>query len=267
MNKALRPFLSSCAIAFLVLGLTLGLTSQQSWSVDEILTLTPEEKEILSHMELVFLDDGNGNLLKTIRIQGVNVQVVNGLGATNGNPANPSSVDPGLVVVNGLGNLIVGYQELGAGQNNRTGSHNLIGGSFQQYRSFGGLAVGRGNELQGAYAAVAGGENNSALGDYASVSGGAWNDALGPWASISGGVGNDAEGDWSSILGGDSNTASGGHSTVAGGMFGEASGNSAAVCGGQSNEAIASYSTVSGGRFRDAPDLFDWSAGHFWADD
>ena len=54
--------------------------------------LTPEQSEILSHMEIVYLQDGQGGQAKTIRITGVNVQIVNGLGATNGNPKRPSYV-------------------------------------------------------------------------------------------------------------------------------------------------------------------------------
>ena len=51
--------------------------------------------------------------MKTARSSGINVQVVNGLGATNGNPADPSSLDPLQTNVNGLGNLILGYNEFG----------------------------------------------------------------------------------------------------------------------------------------------------------
>ncbi len=89
--------------------------------------LTPEHLEILAHMEIVHLEDGQGGLAKTIRIRGVNVQIVSGSGATNGHPANPSSVDPALTSTNGLGNLIVGYNEPGNPiADDRTGSHNIF---------------------------------------------------------------------------------------------------------------------------------------------
>ena len=39
------------------------------------------------HLSLVDVDDGQGKKVRTLRITGVNVQIVNGLGATNGNPA------------------------------------------------------------------------------------------------------------------------------------------------------------------------------------
>jgi hypothetical protein len=49
-------------------------------------TLTPEQAEILSHMSLVFLPDGQGGTVKTIRISRINVQVVNGTNITTGGP-------------------------------------------------------------------------------------------------------------------------------------------------------------------------------------
>src|SRR5262245_38402709 len=67
--------------------------------------------------------------LPSVVFDGVNVHIRNGLGATNGSPQNPSSTDPGVVRTNGLGNLIVGYNELrGAegGGDTRTGSHNVV---------------------------------------------------------------------------------------------------------------------------------------------
>lgn len=55
---------------------------------------------------------------------------VNGLGAKNGNPHDPASV-MGEVDLNGVGNLIVGYKELGnAAGDRRTGSHNQVSGQF-----------------------------------------------------------------------------------------------------------------------------------------
>src|SRR5439155_451995 len=46
-------------------------------------------------------------------ITGTNLNIRNGLGATNGNPADPASLDPASTHVNGKGNLIVGYNEFG----------------------------------------------------------------------------------------------------------------------------------------------------------
>ena len=74
--------------------------------------LSAEEREILSHLSIVYLDNGFGGTVKTIRVSGVNLQLVNGLEATNGHPADPTAIDPGLTTTNGVGNLIVGYNEV-----------------------------------------------------------------------------------------------------------------------------------------------------------
>src|SRR4030095_1329950 len=76
-------------------------------------------------------------------ITGANLRIVNGLGDTE--------------TTNGLGNLIVGYNE----QRNdrfapdvRTGSHSVVVGSRNNFSSFGGLVVGDFNEISGAFASV-----------------------------------------------------------------------------------------------------------------
>ena len=48
---------------------------QQKTSVREFLGLTAEEKEMLSHMSIEYLDDGQGGQNKTIRFSGVDVQI------------------------------------------------------------------------------------------------------------------------------------------------------------------------------------------------
>ena len=46
------------------------LTGMQSQATDEL-------RELLEHTSIVFVDDGYGNQVKTIRFEGVNVQIVN----------------------------------------------------------------------------------------------------------------------------------------------------------------------------------------------
>src|SRR5215813_13555428 len=125
-------------------------------------------------------------------ITGANLRIVNGLGNTE--------------TTNGLGNLIVGYNEErflpGQGDNVRTGSHNVVVGEFLNFSSFGGLVVGVFNEISGSFASVSGGQSNTASGFTASVSGGVRNTASGVLASVSGGVGNTAGGDEASVSGG-----------------------------------------------------------------
>jgi hypothetical protein len=114
---------------------------------------------------------------ETVRFSGVNVQIVNGTGSTDG-------------PVNGTGNLIVGYNELrGGGEISiRTGSHNLIVGGLNDYSSFGGFVAGAFNTISGQFASVSGGLGNTASGDFASVSGGADRSASGARDWVGGGL-------------------------------------------------------------------------------
>ncbi|MCP4137457.1 MAG: hypothetical protein GY754_41200 [bacterium] len=135
----------------------------------------------------------------TIRFTGVNVQIVNGLGYTNGIDNSGATVG----VVNGLGNLIVGYNGERTGSwasayNDRSGSHNIIVGNENNYSFYGGLVVGAWNTISGQYSSVVGGNLNTASGDYSSVSGGYSNEAVGHRSSVSGGMGVSTAGgyDW-----------------------------------------------------------------------
>jgi len=116
-------------------------------------------------MEIVQLPDGLGGTVKTIRFHGINVQIVNGSGSTTG-------------LVDGLGNLIVGYNELRRAGDDRSGSHNIVVGKEHNFNSFGGLVAGFSNTLSGSHASVSGGQQNTASGYRASVSGGNTRSAL-----------------------------------------------------------------------------------------
>src|SRR4029434_10807401 len=77
-------------------------------------------------------------------ITGANLRIVNGLGSTD--------------TTNGLGNLIVGYNEPREfGPDVHTGSHNVIVGRRHHFSSFGGLVVGDNNTISGNFATVSGG--------------------------------------------------------------------------------------------------------------
>jgi hypothetical protein len=146
---------------------------------------TPDQVNTLTSLTNLFLANNQfgrpyfsrqGN---DVTIEGANLHIVNGLGATNGYPADPGFIDPPatestLTHVNGLGNLIVGYNELGSptGTDDRSGSHNLVLGAFQNYSSFGALLAGAGNSVSGPFGSVSGGSSNTVSGAYASVSGG-----------------------------------------------------------------------------------------------
>ena len=113
----------------------LTLTGQQAkWNGP---MLTAEEREILEHICLVEESDGGTGVVKTLRITGLNVQIVNGLGATD--------------TANAHGNLILGYNEPVMGSVAKTGSHNLVGGRGNSFQSWGGLVTGQSNRLVGAF--------------------------------------------------------------------------------------------------------------------
>jgi hypothetical protein len=193
----------------------------------------------------------------TALFTGVNVQVVNGLGQT--------------ATLNGLGNLIAGYNEPrrdglevcsnGSYENqldceangfiwavnHKSGSHNIVGGYGAAYSRYGGLVVGDRNAINGALGSVSGGALNTASALWSSVSGGYANAASGAVSSVSGGISSTASGLFSSVSGGVSNTASGAVSSVSGGIFSTASGPFSSVSGGVSNTASGTVSSVSGG--------------------
>jgi len=202
----------------------------------------------------------------TVRFTGANVQVVNGMGSTT--------------TANGLGNLIIGYDEpdtlpgalnlhrctIGANPASyasvtdetscvaaggewvntgfKTGSHYVVLGSQNNYSRWGGLIAGFQNTSNFNYASVSGGTNNTASNLYSSVSGGRGNTARGDSSSVSGGSGNTASGNFASVSGGQSNAASGGDANVTGGANNVASGQYSSVLGGYQQNATSSYETI-----------------------
>ncbi len=153
---------------------------------------------------------------------GVNVHVRSGTGMTNGG-------------TNGLGNLVVGYNE-NIGSYARSGSHNIIVGKDHGYTSYGGIVTGYRNRI------------------------------LAPYSNISGGSLNIASGDYSSISGGYENTASGGNSSVSGGWSNRALGEASSINGGADCTADEFCSSISGGASRSVSGSYDWRAGALFED-
>ena len=180
----------------------------------------------------------------TLRLSGVNLQLVNGSGATSG-------------TANGLGNLIVGYNEPPPAPqpDSRAGSHNLVVGPGHRYASYGGMVVGEANAIGAPFAAVGGGVDNEANAGWSVVSGGIGNDATGIGASVSGGISNKATGPASAVSGGAGNLASGESTSVSGGHLNVAGCESewcaqgawAAVSGGRQNVALGYSAWIGGG--------------------
>lgn len=96
---------------------------------------------------------------------------------------------------NGTGNLVVGYDDPGAG------SHNVLVGSKNRCSSFGSIVSGSGNSVSGSYSAVVGGQGNVASGGSSTVLGGRNNVASGDYSSVMGGSDNKAKGDYTGING------------------------------------------------------------------
>jgi hypothetical protein len=201
-----------------------------------------------------------------VRLTGVNLQIVNGTGATD-------EVS--------LGNLIVGYDETAPegsappcwnptnpppfGQPcvaYKLGWHNIVAGSYNGYADHGGLVAGTHNTVKDG-ASITAGAFNRASSYWASISGGEYNGA-GPSSSVSGGAENQAD-EGGSISGGHSNSVhdagivNGGEfnrahdsacQSVSGGfnnLVGGQSGSCGSVSGGAFNLAGGSYSSISGG--------------------
>jgi hypothetical protein len=199
----------------------------------------------------------------TVQFAAVNVQIVSGSGSTTG-------------AVNGEGNLVIGYAE-NANNYSRVGSHDLVVGANNGWKSYGQIVGGTKNQATGNFATVFGsantasggssfaaGESNTASGAAASVTGGAHNAAKGADSSVTGGEFNTASSSFTSITGGCSNLTgpgtlpfnptcldSTGHpnsfAAVTGGSFNHATGIDAAVSGGDTNNASARDASVSGG--------------------
>jgi len=113
-----------------------------------------------------------------VYISGANLHVRSGLGATY------------AFGVNGLGNLIVGYNELRGQPTNpdvRTGSHNIVAGQGINYSATGAVLTGINNSSTSYFASVLGGTGNTASGTYSVVVGGFNNVAAAGWSSILGG--------------------------------------------------------------------------------
>lgn len=115
----------------------------------------------------------NGN---EVIITGANLNLRNGTGFT-------------YQQLNGLGNLVVGYNESRASGNTRTGSHNVILGFNQNYSAAGAFMSGAVNNSSNHFASVIGGTGNTSGGIYSVVVGGYDNQATGGWSAVLGGQG------------------------------------------------------------------------------
>jgi len=165
---------------------------------------------------------------QTMVLSGVNLQINNGSGVSYG-------------VQNGVGNLILGYNEVEGGYHLpdgslaagevRTGSHNVILGPGHTYTANGGLVGGYNNTLSSKGGCLLSGQSSLAGGNY---------------AAVLGGMDNRATGNHSCISGGHSNTASGDRASVSGGLLNQSAGIATSILGGQYMQIFEQYETASG---------------------
>ena len=223
-------------------------TSALQAEVDELKDNISDLKDNVGKLQSIL--QGVTHTGTEIYITGANLHILSGSGSTEG-------------TVNGLGNLIIGYNENRSSGNSRTGSHNLILGKENNYLSYGGIVSGWHNDISNRHASVTGGQYNIASGPFSSITGGGSNTASGQWSSINGGLFNRAVGGSSWVSGGQYNTVSGSSTSVAGGMYNTASGLASSVSGGYGNTAGGRWSSISGGlNNNNATGDYDWMAGN-----
>lgn len=136
----------------------------------------PDQVDFLAALEDNVTITTNAFGGEDVVFSGVNVFIQSGSGSTDG-------------AVNGLGNLTLGYNELGYyyTASDRTGSHNLIVGEANTYVGYGGIVSGFGNYVGGSYPVAHG--SGSEVYDSGFVAGAYYNYAedggvaLGPFAS------------------------------------------------------------------------------------
>jgi hypothetical protein len=188
-------------------------------------TLSDEVGALTQTLSKVSYNPQGLNGQPTLTISGANLQVVNGTGQTAQD--------------NGLGNLILGYDENAGTQ---TGSHNLVLGHDQKFSSYGGIIGGWNNTLSGPDSLVFGvGDTTSGIA--AAITSGFQNNASGFGASISGGNANSASNYESSVSGGADNNASGFRASVSGGEYNTASGDYSSILGGSGVTVAATNGT------------------------
>ena len=163
--------LACSLVVLLVLGLILSSSTAQEertsegnrslgQRLDDLEDTFRKLKKLLTHVTIAKDDEGRLEII----FSGVNLRIVNGLGSTD---CFDEQFDPIPDCPNGLGNLIIGYNEPRPpelGENIRTGSHNVVVGEGHNFSRFGGVVVGVRNTISGDFSSVSGGLENTASG-------------------------------------------------------------------------------------------------------
>lgn len=192
---------------------TLELELAEVSTAQSTFVATADVEDLIALEPYLAVDASNNE----VRLVGANLLIQNGTGST--------------LYQNGLGNLIVGYNETTGAF--RSGSHNLVVGPFHEYLSVSGIVVGESNALHGPNSAAIAGYGNVAytssvvMGGFSNVADGIGSSVFGSQSSaagdllsvVVGGYGNITDGMWATSLGGAWQTNSGYVSTGLGGQY------------------------------------------------
>lgn len=223
-----------------------------------------------------------------IVFSGANLHLRSGSGTTDDNVSSGGTLT-------GLGNLIIGYNELPTPNwetpdedpikpGYRSGSHNLVLGTKNSFYGSGGLVGGHSNAIYDRHAAiltgswstasggnaVLGGFSNEADGWATAVVGGQGNRTVGGLSSILGGIGNDTPAvvpppaqaaTYATVVGGSGNEVTGFQSVAVGGFGNKVSGDQATTVWGWETDNTGRGSVVSWGRWETSSTDWSWRAG------
>lgn len=190
------------------------------------------------------LFEGVNRTTDGIAFQALDVHVRSGLGSTYHSGSLGVLGEP-----NGLGNVIIGYDEDdGRPEGATSGSHNLVVGPGHTYQGFGALIAGRGGiATEDSAGTLVIGLRGLAGAHYAASIAGEFSSAEGSGGVVIGGRGSAASGENSIVVGGSASMASGERATAVGGVASAATGPSAVAIGGQDSDAAGESSVVVAG--------------------
>ena len=271
VEAALSDASSTAALEEQVVGLEENLMETQAQLEDA------QEALALVNALLPLLSVEAGDHGPVVLLSGANLQVVNGEGSTE--------------TVNGLGNVIIGYDEATTDtevEDVKEASHSIIAGKGHRYEGYGGIITGEENYLQGNNSVILATTGSSSASDFTVILAGYGHEisALAGGAilgganhhisSLSSGVivsGNNhtlgapdsSDGDGTAnhifIGGGVSGVATADYATVLGGSESTVTGEQGTVVGGESGWAAGQASLVAGGSGSKASGYASLSAG------
>lgn len=186
---------------------------------------------------------GNDGAGPSVTFSGVNVYINSGLGEADGIAGDGTYLND-TPVLNGLGNLTIGYND-GHTASPSDGTNNLILGIGNSFGGYGGIVNGVGNSIDGISSSVLSGSGNSATGQGSAIVGGQGNTVDGYYSAVGGGNINHAYGDVNVVAGGSGNTttSTAGSSIISGGYNNTISGSFGTIyaAGGQTLSASYAY--------------------------